>query len=294
MKEYASKLLLFGEYTIINGSRALAMPYPAYSGRWTTSDVRDERLLAFAEYLEQQDHLRYILDLTAFRKALDQGLYFESNIPVGYGLGSSGALCAAVYDRFAVASIGRREVDRFAELRRDLALMESHFHGSSSGTDPLICYIGHPVVIRPEGEIELVNLPDTAGMPSPLFLVDTNISRSTGPLVENYLERCKDPDYALRIRDELNPLVNELIDDFLQANWKQVATGMAAVSRFQWTWFRDMIPPDLLPLWEEGMLSGDYYLKLCGAGGGGFLLGIARSEDHIRALNNRQACTKVW
>ena len=30
-----------------------------------------------------------------------RGLYFESTIPQGFGIGSSGALCAAIYDRYS-------------------------------------------------------------------------------------------------------------------------------------------------------------------------------------------------
>ena len=36
---------------------------------------------------------------------LKENLYFNSNIPQGYGLGSSGALIAAVYEKYAVSKI---------------------------------------------------------------------------------------------------------------------------------------------------------------------------------------------
>ena len=34
-------------------------------------------------------------ELNAFQRDLDAGLFFQSDIPTGYGLGSSGALCAS-------------------------------------------------------------------------------------------------------------------------------------------------------------------------------------------------------
>ncbi|PHN03274.1 mevalonate kinase family protein [Flavilitoribacter nigricans] len=294
MKKYASKLLLFGEYTIINGSRALAIPYERFAGHWAQAAMPDDRLLAFAEYLEQQAHLRASLDVPAFRHALNENLFFDSNIPIGYGLGSSGALCAAVYDRFAVAPIGRQEVAQFAALRQQFALMESHFHGSSSGTDPLICYLGYPVVIRAEGAIDRVDLPNLQDLPFPFFLLDTGLPRSTGPLVNTYLANCEKADYAERISRTLTPEVNALIEAFLTGNWQKVGEGMRTVSVFQYEHFSEMIPSDLRAVWQQGLDSGAYTLKLCGAGGGGFLLGTAKDQAALDRLARTHTCIPLW
>ncbi len=43
-----------------------------------------------------------------------------------------------------------------------------------------------------------------------------------------------------------------------------------------------MIPGSFRALWEKGLDSPDYQLKLCGAGGGGFLMGIARNLEQAR------------
>ena len=37
-----------------------------------------------------------------------------------------------------------------------------------------------------------------------------------------------------------------------------------------------MIPKLFVDLWEQGLQSKSYSLKLCGAGGGGFLMGMTR------------------
>jgi mevalonate kinase len=42
-----------------------------------------------------------------------------------------------------------------------------------------------------------------------------------------------------------------------------------------------MIPKSFHQLWQQGIESNDYYLKLCGSGGGGYILGFA--EDYERA-----------
>ena len=176
--------MIFGEYTIINGSRALAMPFDRYFGAWTPSPAPDPRLLDFADYLDSLQVDTPFLDVGGFRRDAGAGLIFRSNIPTGYGLGSSGALCAAVYDRYALAPIGQHDTGRFEQLKTLLAKMESHFHGSSSGTDPLICYLSYPVLIQPDGFIAEVKLPDDTDRTLTFFLLDTQLARSTGPLVK--------------------------------------------------------------------------------------------------------------
>jgi mevalonate kinase len=50
-----------------------------------------------------------------------------------------------------------------------------------------------------------------------------------------------------------------------------------------------MIPDNYKTLWKEGIDSNSYYLKLCGSGGGGFILGF--TEDFEKAsekLKNQQ------
>ena len=45
--------------------------------------------------------------------------------------------------------------------------------------------------------------------------------------------------------------------------------------------FKPMIPKNFHQLWAKGIESHDYYLKLCGSGGGGYILGF--SEDFEKA-----------
>jgi mevalonate kinase len=108
------------------------------------------------------------------------------------------------------------------------------------------------------------------------------------------MAKCKDPVFAQNITGTLKPTVNALIDDFLAANWLDVETKMQLVSQFQLEHFLEMIPPGLRPLWQDGLNSGDYALKLCGAGGGGFLMGIARDQTVIETLNKAFPCSRIW
>jgi mevalonate kinase len=42
-----------------------------------------------------------------------------------------------------------------------------------------------------------------------------------------------------------------------------------------------MIPEQFHTLWQKGLDTNDYYLKLCGSGGGGYILGF--TEDLEKA-----------
>ena len=47
-----------------------------------------------------------------------------------------------------------------------------------------------------------------------------------------------------------------------------------------------MIPQGFHELWKQGLDSEDYYLKLCGSGGGGFVMGFTRYYEKTRKLLN--------
>ena len=50
--------------------------------------------------------------------------------------------------------------------------------------------------------------------------------------------------------------------------------------------FKPMIPVAFHKVWEHGIDTNDYYLKLCGSGGGGYILGFA--EDYEKAKTTLQ------
>ena len=50
-----------------------------------------------------------------------------------------------------------------------------------------------------------------------------------------------------------------------------------------------MIPQQFHELWKKGIETNDYYLKLCGSGGGGYILGftedIEKANNHLKIIN---------
>ncbi len=295
---YPSKLLLFGEHTINQGSQALAIPYPHFGGTWayaTNAHHRQQHLQAFAKWLEDwpvHGESSKAVDLQRFKEELNQGLYFDSNIPSGYGLGSSGAVCAAIYDRFGPARSIPTDALQMAALRQTLAQLERYFHGSSSGTDPLVCYLAQPIRLYPNGGAELVSIPKHS--PLVFFLLDTHIPRQTGPLVQFFLERCKQAAFAEQVRTVWSASADQAISAFLNEDWEDLFEAVARISRVQLAFFADMIPTPFHQVWEVGLQHDLYRLKLCGAGGGGFILGCTFDWPTTREALFAYHCRKAY
>ena len=54
------------------------------------------------------------------------------------------------------------------------------------------------------------------------------------------------------------------------------------LSHFQYQHFIQMIPPTYRKIWGHGFESKSYALKLCGAGGGGFILGMSDNFEQAK------------
>ncbi len=173
---YSAKLLLFGEYSILLGSRALSIPYPRFSGRLVPPHgtplagkelLSNKELKKFLSFLkEKPDHFSLMMDLNAFEEEVERGLFFDSDIPVGYGIGSSGAICAAVYERFGTHQIpgGMDGGEAMAHVKKRLGTMESFFHGKSSGFDPLVIYYNRPLTIAGDGGVSVAVIKQSAAI----------------------------------------------------------------------------------------------------------------------------------
>ena len=62
-------------------SPALAIPLRSFFGQWEKSDIIDQRLLDYANWMAMQEAKTFI-DTKAFLKAVNAGLTFYSNIKV--------------------------------------------------------------------------------------------------------------------------------------------------------------------------------------------------------------------
>ncbi|MFK8101465.1 MAG: mevalonate kinase [Saprospiraceae bacterium] len=284
---FPAKLLLFGEYSIINNSQALAIPFAKYTGCWQYGQREEQMsLVPLANYLEKLAHqgkLLAPLDLPRLHTELKNKLIFKSTIPQGYGVGSSGALCAALYHRFGEANTNTSQ--DLMRLKKVLAQIESYFHGASSGTDPLVCYLQQALLIENKSSIVPLTLPPTqAEAQYQIFLLDTKMPRETEPYVQLFLQQCQEKTYQQQIETKLIPLVHQAIQHFIQREVDSLFTSFHELSKFQLAAFAPMIPTPFQSIWKQGLDQGLYKLKLCGAGGGGFILGMTSNFERTQEV----------
>jgi len=293
---FYAKILLFGEYSIMCDSMALTVPYTHFRGelsfihedKYTDQNFAEESnksLKGFLKYLkklESSSTLVAKLDLLALAVDLGNGLYFESSIPQGFGIGSSGALVAAIYDRYGMDKIGGENEpgkEEFLELKKIFSQLESYFHGVSSGMDPLNSFVKNPLLIRPNAQIEPVGIPRDFSKNGGIFLINTGKPGKTGPLVNLFFDQCKDEGFMELVKSEMIPFTNGSIEALIKGEIGDFFTNLKSLSKFLLAHLKPMIPAAFLDIWKQGIKSGSYYLKLCGSGGGGFLLGFTEDLD---------------
>lgn len=271
----------------------LSIPYNFYKGKFhfpeDTYSESNEHLRTYFTYLSylQVNGLALAeLDLNQFKQDLKSGIAFDSSIPQGFGVGSSGALVAAIYDRYAVNKIDAENFNKneLSTLKKIFGQMESHFHGKSSGLDPLICYLNLPVIIKSKEELDTVGLPQqTEESKGAIFLLNTNTPGETQPMVQLFMERMKEKGFRNMVKTELKKYNDECIKSFLKGDFSPLFTNLKHLSALLLQNFSPMIPDAFKDIWKHGIETGDYYLKLCGSGGGGYILGFTR--DFEKAQN---------
>lgn len=293
-----SKILLFGEYSLIYNSMALSIPFENFGGNFTykpevlnkkdaaSSNSHLKKFAAHLKSLQEDGTLPCELDLKTLDQDIASGIVFDSSIPQGFGLGSSGALIAAIYDRYAIDKIERKDPmddEDLRQLKLIFSTMENYFHGSSSGLDPLICYIKQPVLVKGKEEISSVMMPamEATGNGA-IFLINTGKAGKTGPLVELFLEKCKQETFIRRIKNDMTTYNDNCIKAFLKGEMKEMFYNLKELSSFLLGYFSPMIPKQFVKAWENGLKSGNYYLKLCGSGGGGFILGFTENLEKAK------------
>ena len=293
---FYSKILLFGEYGIIKDSKGLSIPYNFFKGALKTeSPLSDsgkrsnESLRKFASYLEelqQEDPALVAFDIPAMKEDLEGGMYFDSSIPQGYGIGSSGALVAAIYDKYAKDKITVLENltrEKLLHLKAIFGKMESFFHGKSSGLDPLNSYLSLPILINSQDNIESTSIPSqNVNGKGAVFLLDSGMTGETAPMVQIFMEKMKNEGFRTVLKEEFIKHTDACVEDFLSGNVKSLFGNLKQLSHVVLDHFKPMIPQQFHQLWQKGIESNDYYLKLCGSGGGGYILGFTQDIDKAR------------
>lgn len=291
-KTFYSKIILFGEYSMIFDATALMIPFRKYQGEWRMDPAltspgaaySNKSVRKFCQYLQSDAELSSFFDFNRFQADLEAGLYFDANVPTGYGLGSSGTLTAAFFSRYATVT-----VEEALELKRILGRMESCFHGSSSGIDPLQCYLNQPFRITSQG---LTLLPEDF-MPTDIhvFLADTGIKSNTKPLVQYFRNKREDPDYLKAFQTDYVPCVSACISQLVEGEKTAFFASLRQLTEGQLRFLRPMITDNSIDLFLE---KPDFNIgfKISGSGGGGYVLGF--TDDVAKATEFMNDYQLIW
>jgi mevalonate kinase len=291
---FYAKILLFGEYGIIKDSKGLAIPFSSYKGALKSSfnlsgeaQKSNQNLIKLYDYLKTNATELVSFDFTSFKNDIGSGMYFDSSIPQGYGVGSSGALVASIYDQYAYNKITILENltrDKLLKLKEIFSFMESFFHGKSSGLDPLNSYLSLPILINSKTNIEPAGIPSQKEGKGAVFLLDSEQVGETEPMVNIFMNKMKNEGFRKMLNEEFVSYTDACIDDFLHGNISSLFGNVKNLSKVVLANFKPMIPMAFHKIWEQGLKTNDYYLKLCGSGGGGYILGFA--QDYEKAKNS--------
>lgn len=292
---FYSKILLFGEYGIIRDSKGLSIPYNFYNGALKLDEnpsaeamKSNASLKRYVEYLEQLQNDQPELvtfNIEALKTDVSNGMYFDSSIPQGYGVGSSGALVAAIYDKYAndkITVLENLTREKLLQLKNIFSQMESFFHGKSSGLDPLNSYLSIPILINSRDNIEATGIPSqSATGKGAVFLLDSGIVGETAPMVNIFMENLKEEGFRKMLKNQFVKYTDACVENFLGGDMKSLFKNTKQLSKVVLNHFKPMIPEQFHGVWQQGIDTNDYYLKLCGSGGGGYILGF--TEDLEKA-----------
>ena len=269
---FNSKILLFGEYGIMHDSDALSIPYKRFNGFLTKSNTLTEdqkksnrNIESLYEYMIQEEYLGDIINSNKLKEEIDSGLYFESNIPIGSGLGSSGALVSSIISRYSKVDL---KSFSNAELKKIMSLIESKFHGNSSGFDPAVSYFNKPMLysnqkIKPIDIIAFKNFK--------VYIIDSRIESSTKKMIKTFEDKMIDSEFRLFFNNKFITNTNQCIDHLINTP-ELFRNSIKELSNDTFYNFNEMIPNNIKNKWKEGFKNDSYYMKLCGSGGGGFFL----------------------
>ena len=293
MKElYWSKVILFGEYSMIFDSTALVLPLKLFSAKWNADRGRSREFMSFSRkelsrfcgFLRGEERFSNVIDLDVLEEDLQKGWYLDSDVPVGYGLGSSGTVVAALYDRYAKTPV--RDLMRLKDL---FSQMESFFHGSSSGIDPLQCYLGRPFRITAEGAELLAD--GFLKNRLQICLIDTEMKSDTKPLVEYFKRQREKEEYLRDFQRDYLPYVKGCMDAVIQGDTDCFFKRFQKLTSAQRIFFSPMIPDPVAELFER---TYDFHfgVKILGSGGGGYILGF--TDDRQKASTVLRDKKVLW
>ena len=105
----------------------------------------------------------------------------------------------------------------------------------------------------------------------------------TAPMVSIFMENLKDNGFRTMLKSQFIKYTDACVENFLHGDVKSLLENTKQLSKVVLNNFKPMIPEQFHQVWQKGIDTNDYYLKLCGSGGGGYILGFTQDLDKAKA-----------
>ena len=130
--------------------------------------------------------------------------------------------------------------------------MESHFHGESSGIDPLNCYLGSPILIKSQNEIHITKIPDQKVLGyGGIFILDSGNSSETFSLVSLFYKKMEDENFSLMMKNQFMKYSKICINEFINGDFNSLFKSVKILSEITLNNFQPMIPNKFIKLWRK-------------------------------------------
>jgi len=283
---FPSKILLFGEYSLIFGGSGFAIPFEKFGGKLMSKNIKpvqgdlyssgqtesNHSISKLCEHMKNEKNKYHFMNLDKLFSDVDDGLWFASSIPNGYGVGSSGALVAALYRSYAT----NLNIET-GKTKERLASIESYFHGSSSGVDPMVAFYQQPLLIHRDGTVELMQDWKLQDIGFGIYLIDTGMESNTMNLVEWFKKQLHRVDFSEKTELNFFGMANKLVQSIAQKKVLEIK-DLFVISQYQLDYLSPIIPFHFRRHFASGLKSGYFAFKICGSGGGGFMLSFVKNE----------------
>ena len=113
-------------------------------------------------------------------------------------------------------------------------------------------------------------------------VVGSGTTGETAPMVQIFMEHMKQEGFRKMLKDQFVKHTDACVEDFLKGDVKSLFSNIKDLSKVVLDNFKPMIPKEFHTLWKKGIETNAYYLKLCGSGGGGYMLGFTQDLDMAR------------
>lgn len=268
------KAILAGEHAVIRGYPAIVFPVPQRSLKLKWRETPEAATAVFSG--QHGDELKLLFwgvleracELTGMSRDSVRGVFeIENTIPVGAGMGASGALSVAVGRWFEA----RGKVSA-VELHEFCRQLENLFHGESSGLDVAVAVAGHGLRFVRGGERSRVAL---AWKPQWFvsYSGQRGITKECVARVKALHER--DPELGKRIDEQMRDAVTTAEAALLRSSGSSFgelarAIELACSCFVQWDLVNGEIGTHMQMLRSRGAVA----VKPTGSGEGGFVLSL--------------------